>query len=291
MDKIAKAHERLLLASEMSLTYYEQPLIICISGGKDSDVLLHLAETAGIPFETQHNHTTVDAPETVYHVREQMRRLEGNGIKCSINMPTYKGSPVTMWTLIKQKKFPPTRRIRYCCDILKEQGGKNRMISTGVRWAESTKRQNRAIYENITHDKNKRILANDNDDTRRLFEDCRLKAKRVCNPIIDWTDSDIWDYITSEHIQTNPLYAEDFDRVGCIGCPLATKTKRLREFARYPTYQRAYIRAFDKMIGRQKECGTYQAGQWTSGLAVYYWWMGDNTLPGQLKFKEMDKNG
>lgn len=33
------AIERLKAASEMSLQHYEKPLVICISGGKDSSVI------------------------------------------------------------------------------------------------------------------------------------------------------------------------------------------------------------------------------------------------------------
>ena len=40
---------------------------------------------------------------------------------------------------------------------------------------------------------------NDNDEKRALFESCTLKGKRVCNPIIDWTNKDVWDFIRSEH--------------------------------------------------------------------------------------------
>ena len=35
---------------------------------------------AGIPFEVMHSHTTADAPETVYFVREDMKRLEETGV-------------------------------------------------------------------------------------------------------------------------------------------------------------------------------------------------------------------
>ena len=84
----------------MSETYYQKPLIVTTSGGKDSDVCIALAVAAGIDFEVQHNHTTADAPETVYHVRDTFRRLEAKGIKCTVNWPTYKGAPVTMWSLI-----------------------------------------------------------------------------------------------------------------------------------------------------------------------------------------------
>ena len=288
MDKEQQAIERLRLAAQMSETYYEQPLIVTTSGGKDSDVCLALAQAAGINFEVRHNHTSADAPETVYHVRDTFKRLEENGIKCTINWPTYKGKPVTMWSLIPQKLMPPTRIVRYCCEVLKEGGGKNRMITTGVRWAESAARKkNRGIYEKIGKDRAKIVLSNDNDDTRKLFENCRLKAKRVCNPIIDWTDDDVWDYIHAENIETNPLYQCGFSRVGCIGCPMAGKKGRHVEFARYPKYQQMYIRAFDRMLEerqrRGKMNGTWRIG--TTGVDVFHWWMEDGVIPGQVEME------
>lgn len=77
------------------------------SGGKDSSVLTHIAMKAGCPFEVVHNHTTVDAPETVYFIREKFKRLRAAGIKAEIVMPKE-----TMWQLIVRKKTPPTRLIR-----------------------------------------------------------------------------------------------------------------------------------------------------------------------------------
>ena len=290
MDKERTAIERLRMASEMPLKHYETPLVVTTSGGKDSAVCVALAERAGIPFEAMHNHTTVDAPETVRFVREDFHRLEGKGVKCTINFPVYKGQRVTMWSLIPQKLMPPTRVARYCCSILKERGGNGRFITTGVRWAESVKRKkNRGIYEASPPDKEKRIiLNNDNDDRRRLFETCTLKPKRTCNPIIDWTDGEVWDYIESEKLQINPLYQCGFSRVGCIGCPMAGTARRQREFALYPTYQAAYIRAFERMIEerirRGKVDGSWRIG--TTGLDVFHWWMEDGVLPGQLTFDD-----
>ena len=117
------AIDRLKAASEMSLAAYQQPLVICISGGKDSGVITELAVRSGIPCEFQHNHTTADAPETVRFVRSEFKRLEGKGYKCTVNMPVYKGKRVSMWSLIPQKLMPPTRLVRYCCAVLKETGG------------------------------------------------------------------------------------------------------------------------------------------------------------------------
>ena len=85
MDLEKTAMERLRMASEMSLRLYKQPLVITYSGGKDSDVLLHLAGKAGIQYEVLHSLTTADAPETVWHVRDAFRRLELAGVKCTID--------------------------------------------------------------------------------------------------------------------------------------------------------------------------------------------------------------
>lgn len=70
MDLEHKAIERLRFAAQMNEAYYGQPLVTTISGGKDSDVCLHLVAVSGIRYAVQHNHTSVDTPETVYHVRE-----------------------------------------------------------------------------------------------------------------------------------------------------------------------------------------------------------------------------
>lgn len=272
MDKEQKSIERLKTASEMSLQYYQQPLIVTTSGGKDSDVCIELALRSGIPFEVQHNLTSVDAPETVRHIKDKFKVLEDKGVKCSINYPTYKGQYATMWNLIPQKLLPPIRIMRYCCSVLKEQGGKDRMISTGVRWSESARRKNtRDVFEKFASKKENRILLGDNDDTRMLFENCRLKGKRIVNPIIDWTDEDVWEYIKSENINVNPLYECGFKRVGCIGCPMARKSYRLLEFEMYPTYKRAYIRAFDKMLEERHKRG--KETQWKTGQEVFDWWI------------------
>ena len=39
------------------------------SGGKDSDALLHLFKIAGVKFFVFHNHTTLDAPESIQKAR------------------------------------------------------------------------------------------------------------------------------------------------------------------------------------------------------------------------------
>lgn len=284
------AIDRLKAASEMSLAAYQQPLVICISGGKDSGVITELAVRSGIPCEFQHNHTTADAPETVRFVRSEFKRLEEKGYKCTVNMPTYKGQRVPMWSLIPQKLMPPTRLMRYCCSVLKETGGAGRFICTGVRWAESASRKNnRGIYEKLGATKDKKIiLANDNDEKRMLFENCRLKAKRVVNPIIDWTDQDVHGFLEDAKVPMNPLYAEGQCRVGCIGCPLARKKGREAEFYRWPKYKQLYLNAFWRMLEERKQQNKKFSERvgWTTAEEVFRWWMEYDVLPGQISMED-----
>ena len=288
-DKEQKAIQRIKMASEMSLHHYGKPLVCTYSGGKDSDVMLELFRRSGVPFEVHNSHTTADAPQTVRHIRKVFSVLELEGIKCEIEMPTYMGDRTSMWKLIPQKLMPPTRIVRYCCSVLKETGCKNRYISTGVRWAESSSRKTRGEFEKIGDKKieaenfSEVMLMNDNDARRRMTELCIMKHKMVVNPIIDWTDSDIWNYLLSEHIQYNQLYDLGYERVGCIGCPMAGK-KRWREFADFPQYKKMYIHAFERMLQERKRRG--KKSKWKTADEVFLWWMEDQNIPGQMSITD-----
>lgn len=287
MDLEHKSIERIKLASEMSLHHYGKPLVCTYSGGKDSDVMLELFKRSGVPFEVANSHTTVDAPQTVYHIRKVFSKLDYEGIKCEIDYHIQpNGKRITMWNLIPKKLMPPTRLVRYCCSTLKETYGKNSFIATGVRWDESSKRKE---WGSISapgiriHGTDEIMLMNDNDTKRRLVEQCEIKGKMVVNPIVDWTHKDVWEYIRSEHIETNELYACGYDRVGCIGCPMAGK-HRWKEFADFPEYKIAYILAFEKMISERKERDKKTI--WKKGEEAFLWWMEDKNVEGQMNLFE-----
>lgn len=303
-DKEHKAIERIKTASEMSLFHYEKPLVCTYSGGKDSDVMLELFIRSGVPFEVHHSHTTADASPTIYHIREVFRQLELKGIKCDIDYHIQPdGSRITMWNLIPKKLMPPTRFVRYCCSMLKESGHSNRMIATGIRWDESNQRKKRESFEVIGHTKkegifvsDEKMLLTDNDERRRLFEKCQLKAATVVNPIIDWTDNEIWDFYQHECLYHNPLYQMGFARVGCIGCPMAGKN-RWKEFALFPQYKNMYIHAFDRMLEVRKEKGLEYRNEsnktWKNGKDVFQWWMQDKDMTGQyvMEIENADLTG
>lgn len=134
-----------------------EPYYLCYSGGKDSDCIRILAELAGVNHECKHNLTTVDAPETVRYIRDTIGRE-------NIERPE-----TSMWELIVKKRMPPTRIVRYCCEKLKEHGGKGRMKIMGVRWAESAARaEGHGIVTIIGKPKTVQKLATENEVSFRL---------------------------------------------------------------------------------------------------------------------------
>lgn len=293
-SKVKTSLER-LKAFEPEEGYY-----LAFSGGKDSVTCKALLDMANCKYEAVYRVTSVDPPELVRFIKEKhpdVRREVPRGEN---------GKPVTMWNLIPKKLMPPTRIVRYCCTELKEDGGDGRKVVTGVRWAESTKRkQNQGIVTFPT--KNKQIireltdnpdfsltklggvvLTNDNADSRRMVEQCYRRSKVTINPIIDWEDTDVWEFIKGEDIPYCSLYDEGFERLGCIGCPMARRAGREREFARWQKYKTAYLLSFAKMIAERKRKN--KPCDWGTAKDVYNWWMENGVMMGQYNlFEEFEE--
>lgn len=264
IDKVQRSIDRLKLFEP------EDGYFLAFSGGKDSVVIHRLAQMAGVKYDAHYNVTSVDPPELVQFVKECMKRDP----KISFDYPTDKdGNRITMWSLIEKNKMPPTRLARYCCTALKESSGIGRVTMTGVRWAESVNRSKNQGLVNISNAKKNLILNDDNDKSRRSVEQCYRTRKTLVNPIIDWTDADVWEFIHTNKIPYCRLYDEGFTRLGCIGCPM--NTNAAAELKRWPTYRRAYIRAYDKMINIRK-AESKPNHSWVDGEAVMSWWL-DNS--------------
>lgn len=293
-DKVNKSIQRLQTFCPPE-GYY-----LAFSGGKDSCVCKALLDMAGCKYDAHYRVTGIDPPELVKFIKEFHPDV-------SREIPRYAdGKPVTMWNLIIKHKTPPTRTIRYCCAELKEDGGDGRMVVTGVRWAESKNRRDNqgevlirtSPKQAMDFDGNKDfksnqkggvILVNDNEESRRMIEQCYKRSKTTVNPIIEWSDRDVWDFIKEYDIPYCSLYDEGFERLGCIGCPMASRKGRDREFARWPKTLNAYLLAFDKML-RERERRGLTNGLWgDTAESVYHWWMEDGVLPGQVNmFEEGD---
>ena len=233
IDRVAIALER-IRTFEPEGGYY-----VAFSGGKDSQVVLDLVERSGVKFDAHMNLTTVDPPELLRFVREHYA-----------GRVTLERPETSMYKLIVKKRIPPTRMVRYCCEHLKERGGSGRIVVTGIRWAESNRRSK-----------------------RRLTETCyRDKTKTFLNPVVDWSDADVWQYISERGLPYCSLYDEPgWTRIGCVMCPVNHRQMK-REAARWPKfaamYERACVAAYDKAVADGLERKT-----WRDGHDMYQWWI------------------
>ena len=258
--KVEVAYERYRLAAKEAERLFDMPLVVRYSGGKDSDVILQLAKESGVPFRVTHNLTTADPPDNVYYIRRVFAALRDEGIDCRIDVPRR-----SLWRIMRETLVIPSRIMRVCCSELKERRMPDApYIVTGVRWAESAGRRAKSgiamVYtarELGVEEKAAAagLLTTDDASSRRLFEQCQMRGVRVLNPIIDWSDGDVWSYLHSRGIEGNPLYKEGWTRIGCVGCPLASPRARELAFARYPKLYKAWRDAITYVIERRKEMG------------------------------------
>jgi phosphoadenosine phosphosulfate reductase len=213
---------------------------LAFSGGKDSVVIYRLAEMAGVKFDA-HYHMTPDPPPLVKFIRQQFPSV------------IMERSPETMWQLIPRKLMPPTRMVRYCCEVLKERGGEGRVVVMGVRWAESARRRK----------------------SWKVVEKCIKKSRITINPILFWTDAEVWEFIHSENIPYCSLYDDGYKRLGCVGCPMSYNKRR--ELDAYPKIKAAYLRAFGRMIEERKKRGLDSGAEghakWDTPENVMEWWL------------------
>lgn len=190
---------------------------LAFSGGKDSVVLLDLADRAGATYEAHYNDTTCEPPELIAFVRDQYPQV-------SIDRP-----PRSMWQLIRDRGFPTWRK-RLCCFELKERGGHGRIVLTGIRDDESHARRKRHMVEHCMRD----------------------RTKTFVHPIKFWSHTDVWAYIRERSIPYSPLYDEGFTRLGCVICPF--QPNPYQSMQRWPKFWKAARLAFDKRYAASAAC-------------------------------------
>lgn len=217
--KIDRAIKLIQSAGEVAKEH-GQPLEICYSGGKDSDVILELARMSGANIRPIYKNTTIDPPGTIAHARAR-------GVEVM--------QPKMTFREVIAKKGMPNRWRRFCCEVLKEYKVLDYAV-VGVRRDESAKRAERYKEPEVCRVYNK-----------------HEKARQYL-PILDWTSDDVEAFIMNRGIKCHSLYY-DIDgsfhverRLGCMGCPLASKKQRIAEFKNHPQIARFYIRGAQRFL-------------------------------------------
>jgi len=222
----------------------DKPLFSGNSGGKDSAIVDWLLQKSGVKYISFHANTTLDPPGTISFIKKNYPHTQ-------ILKPRE-----TFYQLIRRKGLP-TRLNRYCCEHLKEYGSIGKMVFEGVRSCESKNRKGRDYIQ---------------CDNRKW-----QKGAKHIYPIYDWTDDEVWSFIELHKIELAPSYAKGLKRLGCVGCPLVSKKKRLAEFKIYPKILENIKRAIK--VGMEKN------PQWKLSVATdkneetaIQWWLSGLTM-------------
>lgn len=103
---------------------------------------------------------------------------------------------------------PPSRVNRWCCTVFKT-GSITRKIESTFAGAKQI----------ISFHGIRRNESNSRSKYDRTSTESKITKQVVLNPIIDWTDFDVWLYIMSNNLDINDAYKQGFSRVGCWCCP------------------------------------------------------------------------
>lgn len=203
------------------------PIEVSYSGGKDSDVILELAKMAGIEFRAIYKNTTIDPPGTIQHCKEK-------GVEI---LP-----PKESFFSLVERKGIPTRRARFCCEVLKEYKVLDRAVQ-GIRRSESKAREERYKEPEIC-----RVYDNNN------------KVK-VYLPLLDWTDEDVARFVAERGVQCHPLYYDEQGvfhaerRLGCIGCPLQSDNGKA-DYKKHPKLLKRLVKSVRVFLDTHPDCSS-----------------------------------
>lgn len=236
----------------------------CFSGGKDSIVIKELARLAGVPVTWHCNVTTIDPPELVYFIRDEHKDVVWERPDNNFFTLAGEGRRVPKPGLRNKARGFPTRRARWCCEEFKErQSPDGATIIMGVRAAESPRRA--ATWQPVT-------------------PNTRQGGWVIC-PIVWWSDAAVWRFIRERQLPYCKLYDEGFKRLGCIGCPMASAADKLKQFARWPGYEKKWRKLFADIWAKRDGTIQRDGKQWfgnryfASDEEMWQWWVSNESLP------------
>lgn len=264
-DKINRSILIIKKMEPIALRYREYGFIGAFSGGKDSQVIRQLLNMAEVKHVMKYQWTTIDPPEVIHFIREQYPDV-------IIERPDE-----TFWQLCYRHGILPTQYKRFCCRELKESKDSHCVTITGVRAAESPKRKIRQEVEIQTRRRHPDYIRGTLDQFnmyRETHVDCIMgKDKLIVNPIIDWTEQDVWEFLHYMDLPSCELYDRGYNRVGCLFCPMASRRSLHMMEKDYPKYRKAFIRLIHRIREKRLQNGGYDIYQTLTDEEVFSAWL------------------
>ncbi len=235
---------------------------LAFSGGKDSQCLYHLAKMAGVKFKAHMNLTSIDPPEVIRFVRQNYPDVELIKPERSI------------FDMAKKKHMLPTRTIRWCCDIYKEQGGAGKVTLTGISRAESARRKRRNEAE-LSRYKFSGSFDQFSEHKEEMVACVKGKDKVILSPILRWSDRHVWQFLNGNGIPHCSLYDEGNTRIGCILCPMSPYRQKIKEMRRWPHVKRNWLKTIRWLI----DAG-YVNRNFDDPETGFKWWLSGKSFEG-----------
>ena len=257
-SKIRYSIELLQKAEPMALKLdSDNGFYMAVSGGKDSQVLYHIAKLAGVRFKAHMNLTSVDPPEVIRFVKQHYPEVELIKPRMSI------------YDMAKKKGILPTRRLRWCCAEYKEMSGAGKVTLIGVRKQESARRAKREeISMNIKGKSTEETFDQWSEHEEQMVTCVGGKDKILVSPIIYWTERDVWEFLNANNIPHCKLYDEGNTRIGCLCCPMSNHRQKLKDIRKYPHVKRGWIKAIQWLIDN-----VYKNNTFTDAETGFNWWI------------------
>lgn len=260
----------------MALDYdSENGFYLAFSGGKDSQVLYHLAIRAGVKFKAHMNLTSVDPPDVIRFVKRNYPDVELIKPKMSI------------YDMALKKHILPTMIMRWCCAEFKEMSGAGKVTLIGIRKAESVRRSKREEIEISSH-KFSGNFDQFSEHKEKMVTCVGGKDKILVSPILHWTERDVWDFLNENGIEHCSLYDEGYKRIGCILCPMANRKQKLKDIKRFPHVKQKWVQTIQKLIdsgycNRNFNDAEFGFNWWISGKSFNQFYA-DEVLQQKIQF-------
>lgn len=175
------------------------------SFGKDSNAVLDLADRAGLNLGGQTAAAFMDHDN---HFEETWAVKEELEAKYDITFETYEPESSYEYLVEEHGPLVNQRKPDLCCSTLKS-ATMERVIDGHDGWITGYR-----IAESIGGDE-------ESYDWREKLDFFDQKDEIVrANPIVHWTDEEVWEYHERNDVPYNPLYDEGFDCPGCKQCTL-----------------------------------------------------------------------
>lgn len=221
----------------------ELPVTLSFSGGKDSLATYGIAKKAKLRITLIFIDTGIEFPDTVEYVHNFVAKHNEQLIEASAGN--------AFWEQV-DTFGPPAKDFRWCCKVCKlgpltsaieDNFPKGTITIEGNRGLESFSRSRMNFVESNPFVPNQTVL----------------------NPIKDWRAADVWGYIWLRGLDFNPLYEQDFERIGCYLCAscLESEWKRISELhPKLHSDWQAYLDKWSKRVGVGPDFVRYGLWRW-----------------------------